>query len=835
MSAARRRWRRAVAVAARTAALALLGAVLLGLSARLSGAGPDDPQAALLRRYGSTVVVDRHGQPLRELTGPGHTRTDSVALQAFSPLLVQATLFAEDRRFWQHPGVDPLAIARAALSNLRRGRVFSGASTLTQQVVRVMQPRPRTLPTKLREAWLALALEGKASKAEILNWYLNFAPYGSLVRGAERASRVYFGKPASDLTLAEAALLAVLPRSPSRRDLRRHLERARRAQTALLQQMAAAGEIDADALARALAQPIAVQRHVPPFEAPHLAEMMRESGPDGLDPPAARVVTALDAGLQSRVQGLVRSHLDRLAGRGVGNAAVVVIDVAQAEVRVLVGSREWDDLEHLGANNGALALRQPGSTLKAFTYALAFDDGGTAADVLADTEGHFSTDKGDYSPENYRRVFRGPVRARVALASSMNLPAVRLAARVGPARLQDRLQALGLEDVDADPQRYGLGLTLGNAEVTLLQLTDAFAALARGGVHRPARVFRQIVRLTETLSAPEAPARRVFSPEAAWLVGDILADPDARAPSFGRGGPLELPFFAASKTGTSKGFRDNWAMGFTPRYAVGVWVGHFDGRPMRDVSGVTGAGPLYHDVMLLLHGDQPPRRPAAPQGMRVVQVCALSGQIPGPHCPHRIDEHFAPGRAPAQACTMHVALRLDRRNRRLATASCPPGEVVEQVFVALPPELRLWGQRVGQPAPPTQVSGLCAPPETRPGAAEAADPASAAADAPLPAPAAAHTAAGAGRPVRITSPHPGAVFYRDSTLPEEEQRVALRAVTADPGARLLWFVDGQPVAPEVAADAPVWWTVSVGTHRLEVRLVGPAGKDALDVRVLGAR
>lgn len=781
----------------------LLGSLLvLGLAWCLLRGGwlaPQDPGALLRQRYGSTRLLDRRGQPLRSFTGALHTRTRLLPLGELSPHLIAATLAAEDRRFWRHPGVDPLAIARAALGNVRDGRVTSGASTLTQQLVKLMQPRPRTLRFKAVEALVAMHVDARFTKAQILAWYLDFAPYGGLLRGCEQAAQTLFGKPARDLTLAEAAYLAVLPRSPTRLDPLRGSQRAVPAQRALLAQMLDNHLISEADWQIAIDQPIRIASTAGTVPAAHFADWVAEQlGPLLVQRPVA-VRTTLDADLQGDLQPIVARHVERLRGKRVGNAAVIVLDNATREVRAMVGSAGYGDLTHLGANNGATALRQPGSTMKAFTFATAFDLGFSPATVLPDLEASFDTPQGPWTPRNYGGGFAGPVRARLALANSVNVASVQMLARIGVPALRDRLARLGFASLASHAEHYGLGLTLGDGEVTLLELANAYATLARGGMHAP-MTWLQEVQLADgtAVTLPREAEARVFSQQAAWLAMDVLADPQARELAFGRHGVLELPFPAFAKTGTSKGFRDNWAVAGTPRWTVAVWVGNFDGTAMAGVSGVTGAGPLVHDVLLRVVGDEAPQPFARPAGLREAPICALSGGLATQACPQAIHEWFQEATV-VSPCAWHVPVALDRRNGLRAGPDCPQGQVTSSVFAVLPAPYTAWA-RAHLPAPPIGYSPLCP----------------------------------AGTPVQsarihIDSPRDGSVFVRDSLLPDDVQSISLLAQGADPADLLRWQVDGVTLAT-VRSGERALWPVRKGRHRLTVRALR-GGEAHVDVEV----
>ncbi len=628
-------------------AVASAVAVAVGLWAWL-GTPEVDLEQGLRQRYAATHVRDMNGELLRQLPGRLASRGQPVALADISGRMVTATVYAEDQGFWRHPGVDVRAVARAAFGNATARRVVSGASTLTMQLARMARPRRRTWRAKIAELVTALRFERRYTKARLLQLYLNHAPYGGLVRGVEQASRTWLGKSARRLSWAEAAWLAVIPRSPTRLNPGRHPRAALAAQRRLLRRLHRAGEIDADTLAVALAQPVRVRAAASPFDAPHLTRWLA-----GAARQPQTLHTTLSAPLQRDVASLARVHARRARKHGVAHVAVVVLDTATGAVRAMVGSNAWDG--SAGQVNGALALRQPGSTLKPFVYAAAFGRGRSPADVSYDIERHFVTEHGDWRPDNYGRRFHGPVRDRIALASSLNIPAVTTLERVGPASVQDLLTRLGFRRLRERPEHYGLGLALGDAEVTLLELAGAYRALVAGGRARRPYALRSVrVGAGSDVPVPRPPERAVLRPAVAWLVADVLRDARARRLGFGAGGPLDGPWNAACKTGTSKGYRDNWTVCATSEHVVAVWAGDFTGRPLRDgASGVTGAAPLAHDVLARLYGARVPSVASHPPELVRSEVCALSGARPGPHCPHRASDWTWRDQPPRAACAWH--------------------------------------------------------------------------------------------------------------------------------------------------------------------------------------
>lgn len=544
----------------------------------------------------STLIVDRDGRLLREVLSADDTRGRWVTLDEVADTLELATIHAEDRRFHDHPGIDFLAIARSLWIDLSTGEARTGASTITQQLVKLTLQRgePRTLSTKLMEIVWAWRLELALDKTRILEEYLNRIPYGNQLIGIEAASRGYFDKPASALSLAESAYLAGLPSAPSRHNPYRFPERAKARQRWLLELMLEREAIDRLSFEAAIAEPIALKPRGGPHLAPHLTSQITST--IKIMPPTGRpplVETTLDLALQGAIEEVVQRHQPdpgRAARPQALQAAVVILDTRTSEVLAWVGSRDFKDRDALGENDGVTAPRQPGSALKPFIYGLWLDRGGSPDETLDDSPRSFATPTGPYRPENYDRLFRGPVSPRTALGSSLNVPAVDVLERVGVPSMVEHLASLGLRFPEA-PEHYGLGLALGNAEVRLVDLAGAYATLGRLGEHRPVAWTRA--------QAPSS--RRVLSARSAYTILDMLADDRARGVGFGLAGPFELPYRVAAKTGTSSDFKDNWAFAVTPLHTVGVWVGHFEGTPMGQSPGRFGAAPLAREVLHTLY------------------------------------------------------------------------------------------------------------------------------------------------------------------------------------------------------------------------------------------
>lgn len=746
----------------------------------------------------STVVVDRRGEPLYEARSDRGMRSETLDAASVPGALAAATIAAEDVRFRWHVGVDPIAIARALSRDVRARRIVEGGSTITQQVAdlllaRLDGHRARGWRAKIREAVVALRLEHRLSKNQILALYVNHAPYGNQIQGAARAARAYFGRDVRSLTLAESAFLAALPQKPGRFNPWRQVDRAEPRQRRILGTMAARGWISPDAYAAATAERVALTRENTALLAPHfVARVLAESRSAG----PRRIETTLDAGLQRTVQGIIAAERESLVAHEATNVAVVVLDNRTGGWLAWEGSGNYFDTEHGGAIDGVVTPRQPGSALKPFTYAAAFERGVDPAHVLADVPSQFATAKTGvlYSPRNYDGRFRGPLLARAALAGSENVPAVALASDIGIPTVARLLRRAGFSTLDHNADHYGLGLTLGNAEVRLDELVTAYAMLARGGEWMPSRLVQSVDGTSVAADAPE----RLVSARTAFWVTDILSDAEARAYVFGRGGSLEFPFPVAAKTGTSQSYFDNWAVGYTRDVTVGVWVGNFDRTPLRGSSGVTGAGPIFHAVMLAAveHArgtvplDDVSPIVAAPPDLRRVDICAVSGMRAGAACPTRVSEWLDPGER-TDTCTWHHAS--------------------DEGLVTVYPEIyRDWARQAGLITRTTSIgAGMVqsSPVQSR----------------------LTKVSQAASNGLTIVRPLGGALFLLDPTLRAEYQSVPLSARGGAAGP-LEWFVDGVPVGRD-GRDGQLRWSLIRGRHSIVVKdLEGRSASTYVDVR-----
>ncbi|MCA1855637.1 penicillin-binding protein 1C [Massilia oculi] len=565
------------------------------LAAPAQAAVPTPAQVRAAWQPSEARLLDRHGVVLDSLrVDLQGRRADWVALADISPALGAAVLQAEDARFMEHGGVDLRAAAQAAWDNLLRQRP-RGASTITMQLAGLLDPalratrEGRSWTQKVDQALAARALEAGWSKAQILEAYLNLASYRGELQGIGAAARALFGKAPSGLDGAESAILAALLRAPGA------------APTAVARracQLAAELAWPGTCAAITWRARVALARPAPVASPATPAALRRLLGGAG-----SSVRTTIDAEVQRVARDALRRHVRELAGRNVGDGAAVVIDNASGELLAYVANTGASEVD------GVAAPRQAGSTLKPFLYALALERRVlSAASLLDDSPVGIAQDDGAYVPQNYDRSFRGYASVRTSLASSLNVPAVRSLLLVGVERFHARLRALGLSTLVEDADFYGPALALGAGEVTLLELANAYRTLANGGRHGV-----PTLRLGAGAKAPSV--AQVLDPAASFVVGDILADRAARSPTFGLRSDLATAYWSAVKTGTSKDMRDNWCLGYSERYTVGVWVGNFDGQPMWDVSGVSGAAPVWREVMDHLHRGHPGREPAPPPGL----------------------------------------------------------------------------------------------------------------------------------------------------------------------------------------------------------------------------
>ncbi len=728
----------------------------------------------------SKVVYFRDGRVARVFLTPDEKLRIKVKVEELPDHVKKAFIAAEDRWFYYHPGVNPFAVIRALVDNLKAGRIVSGASTITMQIVRIAEPRPRTFVSKIKEALRALQLELHFNKDELLEIYLNIAPFGRNIEGVAAASLAYFGTTPDQLSLSQAAVLAALPRMPSKLAPGKNARALRKERDRVLRRMLRAGFIDRQTFLNALKDPVPEGRRPLPFFAPHASQWVVQAFPfkDNLR-------TTLDYHLQKAVERITHSyHSGFLEERGIKNVSVVVMDARSREILALVGSQDFFSKEG-GQVLGFLAKRSPGSALKPFLYALAFEKGLINMQTLImDVPVKF----GSYSPHNYNDYYRGMVRAGRALALSLNVPAVLLLKKTGMDEFLWLLLQLGFDLKDS--RRYGLSLILGGCGVSLLELTSAYSVFPSMGLYMRPRIL---------LDQPEAKPERIFSPGTCYMISQVLSDhsrPDMPSGWEGFSGGVRI----AWKTGTSYGRKDAWAIGYSPRYVVGVWVGNFTGEGVAELAGADVAAPLLFRIFQLLEGNKQPLWFRRPRDLIAVDVCALSGMLPGPYCPERKEAWVLSKRVFTERCTLHRSYPVDPvSGYRL----CPELEARvphrQMLFVVFPSRTITWllsrGIRVSLPPP---LHPAC-------------------------------QTLSAGASPKILSPTEGANFFLQQGLPTERQKIPLLASVAPDAEKVYWFVDDRLVA-STSPYRPYWLMPLPGSHT--IYCVDSQGRTSKPVRIV---
>ena len=770
--------------------LFLNGSIALGGGSAVIGAYAyftrdlPEPEAieAADENFETTKIYDRTSQNLLyEVIDPTGGDRTWVPLDQIPDTLICATVASEDRSFWENPGFNPRGIARAFWANIR-GQQIQGGSSITQQLIKnvVIEKERRYISAegpswkdyerKITEILLAYRITQKYSKEQILEWYLNTNFYGNLAYGIEAASRVYFGKSASELTLSEAATLAAIPQFPKMNPFD-DPEAARKRQGLVLDAMVRQGCITREQAVAAKYEPWHLATLVERFDiqAPHFSIYVRKQleemfGPEMVYRGGLRVYTTLDLDLQEQAECVARAQIRRLSGEddeavvqeaiangcqaaqflpplyaaGVGrdhhvsNAAVVAIRPGTGEILAMVGSLDYWNQEIDGHFNVAVdGLRQPGSSFKPFTYVTLLAQGDNVAHMFLDVRKAFQQPNGvPYVPENYDRKYHGPQRMRLALARSYNIPAVEALSLAGVDNVIRTAHKMGITTLDKGLDYYGLSLTLGGGEVHLIDMVYAFSVFANGGrmvgvpvpeaQRRPGyrelnpvailRVEDRDGKILWQYDESQRQQRDILSPQLAYIMNSILSDRQARCAAFGCPNALELDNNrpAAAKTGTTNDYVDAWTIGYTPQLAAGVWVGNTDNSPMEHVPGSKGAAPIWKAIMEYALADEPIVDFPRPEGLVEKQVCAVSGLLPTPHCP-TVTEIFIPGTEPTTYDTIHQVFRINRETGKLATVYTPPELVEEKVFEVYPPEALDWAIENERPLPPTEWDTVYGP------------------------------------------------------------------------------------------------------------------------------
>jgi penicillin-binding protein 1C len=703
--------------------------------------------ASIFDRNGnSTTFYDRNGKPLRTYFSSVETYSRHSGLSEVSPHFMRAIVLIEDKRFYNHGGVEFSSLVRALWQNIKGKRVVSGGSTITMQLAKlVYSHRERTLLNKVSEIFSAWKFEMHLEKSAILEHYINRLPFGNMIYGIQQASQFYFGKEPAQLSLNQAIYLALIPKSPTRYNPGRHRRHLQKRWVTILDIFKQQGHISEDEYRRAKVEGETIRFRMKrePISAPHFIERVKDKLEAGTLP--ERVHTTLDYRLQKAVEGIVREHLVRLKDYRVGSAAVVVLDNRTHQVTAYMGSPDYLDRGNAGYVDLASALRQPGSTLKPFVYGLALEEGYRASSILPDIR--FPT-RGGFFPANHDGRYHGPLRLRVALACSYNVPAFYMAMKMTPAQVIRKLNLAGFDSIKGESGFYGETIALGSGEVRLFDLVTAYSALANGG-----KVYSPVMIQNEPTES-----RRLFDEGTAFILWDILADPSARFASFGYDSSMNMPFPVAVKTGTSKGYRDRWAVAVNTGYTVGVWIGNPEGKNMKDTSGVANVTAIMRDVFLEVQKDWTRGEVKPPKGVVRVGVCALSGLLPSDACPEVVQEYYLDSNRPNTTCDWHV-----REGGRLK--------------VNYPELYRKWAAKTS-PAGTVRVE-----PE---------------------------------RKQRISHPQQGDFFYISDAVPLGDQQITFEVMGFEPGDVIEYYVDGRLHSRRPFPEFP-FWQLKKGDYTLTVK------------------
>jgi 1A family penicillin-binding protein len=700
--------------------IALIGAVLLLCLGSALAVGAyiyvarqlPSPEELLIRAetFESTRIYDRNGVLLWEVIDPTGGRRTVVRLQNIPLIVRQATIATEDPTFYSNPGVNLLSIARAFLQNLREGGIASGASTITQQLVKQLFLSPEvTYERKIKEAVLATELTRRYSKDQILEIYLNQVYYGNMAYGIGTAAEVYFQKPVEKLSLAEGAMIVGMAQGPAIYDPYTNLDQAKMRQGIVLDLMVKRGYITRSEADRALAEELVFALPNIELKAPHFSVYVREQleaqyGTELLYRGGLQVTTTLDMKLQEAAEAIMRDRIDALREVSATNASLLAMNPQNGQILALVGSVDFDDAAIDGQVNVALRPRQPGSSIKPVTYLAAFERGWTAATFIMDIQTKFPDGANPpYVPKNHDDKDHGPVLVRDALARSLNIPAVKALQFVTVPGMLEMAHRLGITSLDRPD--YGLALTLGGGDVTLLEMTTTYAVIANGG----RRVVPQPILHIEDSSgrlvfqAAEELGDTLIDPRHAYIITSILSDREVRIPTFGTPNALELSRTAAAKTGTTDDYRDAWTIGYTPDLVTGVWVGNSRGEPMKRVFGSRGAAPIWHDFMEQALRDTPVHEFTVPDGLVTVEICPVSGKLHTDKCPAARKEIFVAGTEPKETCDIHVDVQICSVSGLRATQFCPYNVVEKRYFEVYPAEYRAWAEAQGKAQPPVDT------------------------------------------------------------------------------------------------------------------------------------
>jgi len=716
-----------------------------------------------LTRDSSTAVYSKNGELLSLYLSDDDFWRIRTEIEDIPQFMQKALIEYEDKWFYYHPGVNPASLVRAFAANIKSGRKACGGSTLTMQVARMMEPKPRTYKSKLVEIFRAFQIESRYTKKEILAIYFNLAPYGGNIEGIGAASYFYFGKSSAVLSKSDSLALVGLPNSPNhlRPDL--HYEQAVRHRDKIANLLNQKGLVSNEELADIIADTIPEKRFHAPSSAPHYSRLIKRKYRND-----AKIKTTLDMPVQRTCEDLLSEHLSPLMKRGISNGAVVVIENKTRAVRAMVGSKDFYDSINCGQVNGAISPRSPGSALKPFVYALAFNEGLISPrTMLSDVPINYS----GYTPSNYSDNHLGSVSAEDALKFSLNIPVINLHSKLEN-RFYNLLKSGGITTLTKPYEHYGLPLALGAGEVTLLELTNLYSTLASDGSYQP-------YRLTE--SQTDGNSKQLFSDATSYIITEILADirrpdlPDCWESSVNR--PK-----IAWKTGTSYGNRDAWSIGYNSEYTIGVWIGNFSARESDNLVGAEVAAPLLFDIFNSLNVSS--SWFAKPESIGTRKVCSVSGMPVNGYCPHSVTEMYIPGISPSVKCNMHKRFYIDdETGMRLTVANRHEHKHTQKVYEILPQKIASWRKRMGYPV--DEIPALLQDSSFH---------------------------SSESNPV-ILSPQNTSSFVLQKYVPVEHQRILLKASVSNTIKQLFWFVDGELLTKCAPHDDQFYYP-TLGNHKI---------------------
>jgi penicillin-binding protein 1C len=730
----------------------------------------------------SHVVVDRHQEFIGEILGSDEAQGYWPLPNELPERIVITTLETEDRKFFEHSGINFKSVARAVFQNAKNARVISGASTISMQVARMQHPAKRSLWAKLKQAGEGFLLIKNHGHDVVLRQYLTLAPYGTRCHGIARASRLYFNKPLEDLSWLEASYLAALPQAPRKMTPwtesghQRALKRAHR----ILKSLNERHIIDDETLRVSLKTDIALAQE--PKRIPSAIHALLAMEKELKESKEVFHESTLDLVFQEQTSHIVSENLATFHNASAGNSAAIVVDTKSGSVLAYVGSANYFDVENRGAIDFLKVKRSPGSSLKPFIYTLALErKSHTAATLIKDTSVDFELSDGThYAPENITHTFLGPMLLRQALGNSRNIPAINVLSDIGVERAVSMLERAGVTGVRSNPEAYGLALAVGSLHLTPLELATLYSSLANDGV--PLSI--SLMRTNDGLKP------RLFSSESTMLMTHILSDSEARKPSFPNGSALDFDSLVAVKTGTSQGYRDAWASAYNDRLLVITWVGNHDNRRMHQVSGAIAAAPATKKILDELSAQFlthiPLKHTAQLPPHSEVSVCALSGKIPSKFCTHTKSEVFLPGTEPTDLCDVHLLTGIDIRNQLLATQNCAKQFVIKRPMLHLPFGYESWAKKLGLELAPIATSPLCPVAEVEP-------------------------------KISISEPKSKSRFLFDPDTPAEFSTVKFAAKVTPENEDVVWIVDGVPTS-QVGFPHEWRWPISKGTHSIRARL-----------------